>query len=556
MTANKRSSLIDIRLAVAVSIAAAAASGCSKKAAGKWTLPVDPKQLPGQTSEVEAEVIDGTRETDAHLRTVFTSSELGAEICKPGAGDPATQLQLLTLLGPQAAKQFFSQHNIDTVHDLMECGELLTSNLDGNFQTGLLFKDDSNAKQEVGVLNLKTTEIPAKYGFTKHSFSGLDGFCKPLGADCGPSSEAALHQGNTWFLGKRSALETLAHNVASPKTDLSTAVSAINDAATETEGLSSARIQGEVESSKAFLQAPCAWGAFQSAGAISDFMQACFPSSDDHVIQSIDGKLRAAAFELEPDVQKAGAVHGNIVFVARDSDGAKDVEKDAGELVTDWKSQLSNNESKLIKQAKTDPITQRQKSWAVIVDNWAHALEKMKVNRSGRTVTIAFNEPLGDDDRRDLDDASKKTLDTRSAVADVLDAIGSKQNVPVPALTKLVGQPWAQYLAGLSHPSTSSGTTGAEPTVVELTSTECKVSKKSAAKIKPSELPTPQAVALLAVLKGADCAHPPKVTPGARSCLQQGFKTPADFAKCAAPGASAPSSSGPEPPEGQFGVKK
>ncbi len=542
---------------------AAGLTGCGKKASGKWDMPVDAKQLPGTTTEIAAEIIDGTRETDPHIKQAYTSSELGSEICKPGTLDPARQLEILTLLGPSSAKQFFAQKNIDTVQSLMECGDLLTTNLANNFQTAIEFTDDSNAKQEVGILNLTATDIPAKYGFSKHAFSGIDGFCKTAdpskpgaSSDCGTSTEAALHQGTAWWLGKRSALDTVAHNVASPKTDLSTTVAAINDAAVETEGLPSARIQGQVQSSKNFLQAPCAWGAFQTAGSLSDFMSACFPSTDDKIIQDIDAKVRAAAFEIEPDVVKAGAVHGNIVFVARDGDGAKEIEKDANDFVTDWKSQIQNNEAKHIKQAKSDPISLRQKNWAIIVDNWAHALEKMKVSRSGRTVKLAFNESVADDDKRDLDDANKKTLDTRAAVADVLDAISAKKSIPVDALSKLVGQPWAQYLATLSSPAASGTGTPTQSSNVELTSVECKISKKSAARIKPKDMPTPQAAALLNLLRNADCNRPPLVAASTRSCLQTGFKNAAELAKCA-PGSAGGTTSTPgtEPPESQFGVK-
>ena len=52
------------------------AAGCQKKTDAPWKLPVDAKQLPGTTSLVEAEVIDGTRETDPHVKQIFTAAEL------------------------------------------------------------------------------------------------------------------------------------------------------------------------------------------------------------------------------------------------------------------------------------------------------------------------------------------------------------------------------------------------------------------------------------------------------------------------------------------------
>src|SRR5207302_10586523 len=116
--------------------------------------------------------------------------------------------------------------------------------------------------------------------------------------------------------------------------------------------------------------------------------------SDDKVIQEIDSKLRAAAFEIEPDVLKAGAVHGGIVLVARDDAAGKIVEKDAQDLAADWKAQMENNEAKLVKEAQQNPVSLRQKSWAIVVDNFSRALQKIKVTRSGRVVKMKFNDPL------------------------------------------------------------------------------------------------------------------------------------------------------------------
>ena len=64
------------------------------------------------------------------------------------------------------------------VQSLLECGGLLTDNLDTPFQTAIGFTDDTNVKQEVGILKLKTQDLPPKYGLTKYKFGTLDGFCR------------------------------------------------------------------------------------------------------------------------------------------------------------------------------------------------------------------------------------------------------------------------------------------------------------------------------------------------------------------------------------------
>jgi hypothetical protein len=445
-------------LGVALGAVVITTCGCGKKKENAWKLPVDAKQLPPSANVLEAEVIEGTKETDPRVSSAYTSAELGAEVCRESMVDPAHQLELMSILGPKAAKEFFKAANLELVQSMLECGGLLGSNLSAPFQTAIGFVDDSGQKAEVDILQLKLTEMPSKYGLTKRAFGGgVDGFCRTadparptVTVECTAASEAAIKQNSTWFLGKRGELDGIARTIASPKAELSTGVAALNDAANETEGLSSLRIEAQLTTSKPFLSAPCAWGAFQSAGSLTEFVRGCFPASDEKIIQEIDSKLRAAAFEIEPDVTKAGAVHGNVILVARDDDAAKTVEKDAGELAADWKAQLENNEAKLVKQAKTFPISLRQKSWAIIVDNFTRAIEKIKVTRSGRTIRMSFNEPILDEDRRDLQEARKDTQDRRTAVADLLEAIQSKKQIPQLSLTKLVGAPWATYLVALS----------------------------------------------------------------------------------------------------------
>ncbi len=530
-------------LAAALTLLATATvtSSCKKKAEGKWDMPIDVKTLPKQSNEVEAEVIDGTRETDPRIKQYYTAAELGAEVCRANGTDPARALEIIGIMGAHAAKDFFKQANLDAVQSLMECGELLTANITSNFQTAVGFTDDSNVKQMVGLLQLKATDIPSKYGLTKHAFSGLDGWCRtadPMkpnapAMDCTAASDAALHQGNSWFFGRRGALDTLAHTVSTPNKDLSTQVSALSDAASATEGLSSLRIQAELSgSAKNFIMAPCAWGGLQSAGSTTDFISSCFPHTDQKMLDDIDAKLRAVAFEIEPDVVKANGVHGNIVLVARDNDAAKEVEKDANELASDWKSQLENNEAKIVKQAKTNPVSRTQKSWAVIVDNFLHSLEKMKVVRDGRTVRMAFMDSLDPTDKAELDDADKTTADKRAAVADVLDAIENKKPLPQGALAKLVGAPWATYIAQ-----------SAQSDVTPLAAADCTNVKKTVSKIKAKDVPGKDALAFYTELRNMDCAHPPQMTATTRSCVTN-IKAGADIGPCAP---------AQEPPDSQYG---
>src|SRR6185312_3227613 len=165
-----------------------------------WKLPVDAKQLPATASIIEAEAIEGASETDPRVKQAYTAAELGSEICREGTADPAHQLELMGILGSSSARQFFKPANLTQVQEALECGGLLATNLDGNFQTAIGFVDDSGAKAEVDILTLKVQDLPTKYGLTKHAFGGVDGYCrtsdpsKPgVTLDCGAIYEEAVH---------------------------------------------------------------------------------------------------------------------------------------------------------------------------------------------------------------------------------------------------------------------------------------------------------------------------------------------------------------------------
>ncbi|MGH7328410.1 MAG: hypothetical protein ACREJX_08675, partial [Polyangiaceae bacterium] len=196
-------------IVLGTSLALVSTAGCKSKSASALKLPVDAKQLPGTTNLLVAGQVEGSLETDPHLKQTFTAAELGAEICRIHASNPVDDLNHMGKHGSSSAREFFTPAHLTDVQSLLDCGALLAQNMDGNFQTAIGFTDDSNTKQEVGIVPLKMTDIPTKFGFTKHAFSGVNGFCRTTDVskanaptvDCGPTTDAALAQGTTWFFG-------------------------------------------------------------------------------------------------------------------------------------------------------------------------------------------------------------------------------------------------------------------------------------------------------------------------------------------------------------------
>lgn len=521
-------------------------------------LPVEARMLPPQTSEVATQLIEATREPDEEVRRAYLAAELGAELCRPGAENPARRLEAIGAGSPRAAKElFFDDKKLEKMGELLSCGSLLGASLASPYQAVVAFEDGTK-RQRVAVGHFNFTDLPETHGFEPQSFEGVPGFCRTAGeerpfglaARSGPGCDAAdygaFRQETTWFLGTRAALDTMAVAVKRPKEELNTRLASLKEAAAQTDGLPIVRIEAEPKTSRDFFMSPCLFGASHSAAPFKEFLEGCFPKEGlARQIEEVDSKIKAAAYEMDADPQKAGAFVGSIVFVARDRDGAKDVERDVRDIVMDWKLHLELNDAALVVDSRANAFTTRQKKFAAIADVFFEALKTAKVSRKGRSIKIAFEKALSEGDKAALEDADRSTAEKRRAVAGILDALGAKKPIPEASLSTLVGPAWAHYLL---DPAAKSAASSRRP----MTADECLRVKGKVARYSLGDRAfagSPAARSMLLEHKYATCfARPPMVDSAQRACLED-FRTPAEYAGCA-PSAI---TSDDEPSESEFG---
>lgn len=565
----------------------------------RGSLPLEANKLPSQTREIDTMLIDATHEPDARVKKVYLASELASAFCS-GHNDPASHLESIGNWGSKSAKEFFDPTHLDQVRAEMDCGSQLASALDDNHASFLTFEtddakgSDTPTKHHVKIGHFKMKNLPTPEGYTSLSFGTISGFCQttvptyasslssllsptpsgsaatpptPTAKACDDKSNAAFAVGNTWFFSDKAALDELAKTIVVPKETLGTRIAALQDAFNETSNLPQVSLVAEPKTSKDFLEYPCEWAASQlgvhygsgssttttgsgsgssASGAITnreDFMAACFPAKQDSkLIEEIDAKLRALAFETDPDWVKAGAVAGNIVLVTRDAETAVDAERAVKELVGDWKSQIELNAPKLIKAGKDDASTIRQKKFADVADTYFQALSLMKVTREGRTLKIAYKASFTKEDQQELQDEDKGA-DKRLPVTDILEAIHDKKPIPQAALAKLVGSSWATYLLLPPLPS-------ALPSPkVKLTAEECSSVSTRLNSVHMTDLPSGDATTAFLNQKYSKCSN--DVTETQRKCLAT-FSSATDYAACV--GGSEVDTR--MPPESEFGDKK
>ncbi len=529
-------------------------------------LPVDAKLLPAQTTGVSTQLIEATREPDARVKRTYVAAELGAEVCRPGQLNPARRIEGIGGGSTRAAKDlFFKKSALDEIRSLLDCGSVLEGSLESPYQALISIDGDKKGPQHVAVGHFSISDLPRKGGFTPFSYRGVSGFCRTQGDDrsglfgvaptspagvCDENSFGGFAQGSTWFLGSRSALETMASSIKNPKEDLNVRVAALKDASNATTGLPVVRIQASPKSSREFFTAPCLFGAAHSAVPFTQFMEGCFPTvGQERALEAIDAKIKAAAYETDGDLAKAKAFQGNIVFVARDDESAVAVERDVKDVVADWRIHVEENDDKLIVQSNEFAVTAGQKKFAAVADDYFNALKGAKVSRKGRTVRVTMKEALSKADLVALDEAERSTVEKRQATADILDAIQAKRAIPQPALAKLVGGAWATFLTGPAPAE--------QPPSVRtpLSSDECHRLQARIAGFSSSSFFSTDARLMFFSHKFANCAtRPPEADLSQRACLAS-FKTADEYARCAAPDLGATIPLG-QPPESLFGERK
>ncbi len=564
----------------------------------RGSLPLEANKLPSQTREIHTRIIDATRETDDRVKKMYLASELGVAFCS-GHSDPASHLESIATWGSKSAKEFFDPAHLDQVRGELECGSQLTSSLDDNHASFLTFESEDSsgkdadkvAKHHVKIGHFKMKAMPASEGYTSVSFGTMPGFCQTttptyatslsslLGSasasassgsttkSCDDTSNAAFAVGNTWFFSDKAALDELSKGILVPKATLGTRIAALQDAFNETSNLPQVSLIAEPKTSKEFLEYPCEWAASQlgihfsaygstekdkeKTGEIKtrdDFIQACFPGKQDSkLVEEIDAKLRAIAFETDPDYVKAGAIAGNIVLVTRDVESAQAAERSIKELVGDWKSQIELNAPKLIKAGKDQASSIHQKKFADVADTYFQALSLMKVTTNGRTVKISYKASFTKEDQQELQGEESGANDKRMPVTDILEAIRDKKPIPQAALAKLVGPSWAAYL--LMPPLAAGGST----TKIHLTAEDCKAVKAKLQSVHLSDLPsTGDSSKAYMDQKYASCdSTTPEVTETQHKCLLT-FTNATEYAACTGGDSSDPRT----PPESEFGEKK
>lgn len=421
-------------------LGSAGAFAYSKIRASKRTLPVIAAKLPPQTLSI-TEKRPGQDPLDdvATLPDIYIASAI-SPMC---AGTDV--VNLIALARNKDLAWLEKEHLLDLpiFRKGLQCGDKLREGLIAPAITEVRFKD-GDKERLVSVIRSRTTEMTSGLGYVRHSFSGLPGFClKPEAAkeDCPPDANASFKDNDAWFLGRFDAVEPFARSYTTARDELSTTVDILQETIAASEPADFTELVAKPENIAWGM--PCALAA--PIGKHKEFFEACFPKGQEKLLDAVETKVRGVAVQRDV-IARVEGIRFVVTLVARDSDAARDIEKDLLDFTRDWRAQLTNAEpdmSRLLR-AKSDFV--HDSFWASIYEPFLRALRGVSVTRSGAIVRLQIKETLRPEEAKSLREfTSTQTMD-RKAAGEIGEALLSGANLPLKSLGTFVAPEVAKWI--------------------------------------------------------------------------------------------------------------
>jgi hypothetical protein len=406
-------------------------------------LPVVAQKLPPTTSNVGEARLRADLDELATLPPHYIMSSLAAVAC----GGPDIALNLALAVGKDLSVVqrlgILDLTNNKPLHDALVCGDRVRLALVAPSVVSIVFAD-GNERHEVRVLRAKLEELPVELGFVRHNFSGLAGQClrtKDAKTDCQDDAFASVHDRELWVFGKVPAVESFARSYTTAREELSTNLDILQTTIANTQDADSVSVEARPESIP--WKAICEIAA--PIGNKTEFVEACFPGSQERTLSQIESKVRGLAVERDL-VARAATVGLTFVLVARDEAAAKEIETDLHDLARDWRAHLANREPQLVKLVRAHSDFVHDKLWNGIFDAYLRAIKGMTVTRSGETVRLVMREHFRPAEEKALSEIlAGRTQDQLATIA-VVDAVAQGTIIPTKSLAVFTGLEIAAWI--------------------------------------------------------------------------------------------------------------
>lgn len=399
---------------------------------GPGTVPLDPHRLPPTTSAVTVGQLALADVDDPQLQASYRAALLGSALCAPDRPNPWFELRFATSLGAVARRVGDDERK--QLAETLQCGAQAAERLEGDTGGRLVFEEDDK-HYSVRFVGMREVFLPAKAGWLVQTFAGLPAHCYGGKSEaCEERSPAALAHEGLLYWGERAAVERLARHLALPARELSTGVEALHVAASHVAGLGERALVANPSSTKELLLSFCKFGERLSAFRLT--RKDCFPEGLDKRLELHDTSLRAASFDQPATLRGAERLRLSLTLVTRDAEAAERLTTGLAEFARDWRSHIANHEAQIYKTINPKAKTPADKLYKALVSAYARGMQRIEVERDGRSVHLTIDEELTEAELREGAEVEAEELEHRR-VALVLQAIRAGSKPPTRELAAL-----------------------------------------------------------------------------------------------------------------------
>ncbi len=301
-------------------------------ARARRALPVVAQRLPAHTQRVADTRLRSDLDELATLPPAYVTSALAAVACGgTDVGSLMAKARGKDLAWLKKNGVLDVAQRVD-VRAALRCGAALANGLASPSVVEVAFAEN-NKTFHVSALRSTAQDLPSELGFVRHNFSGMPGQClrpKDAKTDCPEGTSATFRDDQTRVFGQVAEVEAFARAYTTAHEELTTTVDILQSTVQHTRGADDTFIVAKPETVPWKLV--CERAA--PVGHETEFVEACFPSGQEKLLESIATKVRGLA--VERDILAKGAAFSvSYVLLTRDEDAARDVEKDLLDLARD-----------------------------------------------------------------------------------------------------------------------------------------------------------------------------------------------------------------------------
>jgi hypothetical protein len=191
--------------------------------------------------------------------------------------------------------------------------------------------------------------------------------------------------------------------------------------------------------------APCYAAA--PGNSSSEFIASCFPKDEQRTLDAILAKTKGLAVESDSLARSnSSTLRFTYVLVARDADGAKELEADVSDLARDWRAQIGNNEPAMSKLVREHSALINDDFVKATFDPFIRAMKAMTVSREGDVVRLVITTTLRPEEEKSVHEFLATRTSDQTAKSHIVNALTQGTAIQPGDLATFVDAPLVSWM--------------------------------------------------------------------------------------------------------------